>query len=97
MAGLKPSDELVAASFAIASVLSVFGNYCAQVNDVKASPPDHSTRDDDRRAALVSTALVAGVSLIARSPMVFVLGAGTIIVESVVRAHANYSMPSKQS
>lgn len=91
---LKPSEELIAASFSIATVVSVFGNYTAPVNDIKGDTPSHQTHNDTRRAALVSTALVAGVAAIARSPMIFVIGAATIVIESVVRAHANYTMPT---
>lgn len=93
MAGLKPSEELTAATFAIATVIAVFGNYTANVNDVKAAAPSHQNRNDDRRAALVSGAIVSGVALIAKSPTVFVAGGAAIILESAVRAHANYTMP----
>lgn len=95
MAGidLKPSDELVAASFAIATVVAIFGNYTAPVNDVKANTPNHQTANDTRRAAIVSAAVVSGVALLTRSPNIFMLGAGAILVETWVRHHANYTMP----
>ena len=94
---LKPSEELVAGSFAIATVVSVFGNYTAPVNDIKADAPSHQTHKDCQRAALVSTALVAGVAAIAHSPMIFVIGGATIIIETVMRAHANYTMPDQNN
>jgi hypothetical protein len=94
---LKPSEELIAASFGIATVVSVFGNYTAPVNDIKAAAPDHQTHNDTKRAALVSTALVAGVAAIARSPMIFVIGGAAIVLEVVVRAHANYTMPTQSA
>jgi hypothetical protein len=93
MAGLKPSEELVAASFAVATVVSVFGNYTAQVNDIKAAAPSDQNHNDQRRAAIVSAAIVSGIALLAKSPTVFIVGGGAIILESVVRAHANYTMP----
>lgn len=96
MAGLKPSEELVAASFAVATVVAVYGNYTASVNDIKADAPNHQTHKDSQRAALVSAAIVSGVALLAHSPMVFVLGGATILAEHFMRAHANYTMPTGQ-
>lgn len=94
---LKPSEELIAASFAIATVVSVFGSYTAPVNDIKAAGPDHQTHNDTRRAALVSTALVAGVAALAKSPMIFVIGGAAIVLEAGMRAHANYTMPKHEA
>jgi hypothetical protein len=97
MAELKPSEQLIAASFAVATVVAVFGHDTAPMNDVKAAPPSDQTRNDDRRAALVSAALVSGVALLAKSPGVFVIGAGAIVVESVIRAHANFTTSNTAS
>lgn len=90
---LKPSEELVAASFSIASVIAVFGNYTAPVNDVQAAAPSDQTHNDTRKAAIVAGALVSGVALLAKSPTVFVLGAGAILVETWVRHFANWTAP----
>lgn len=68
MPGLKPSDEIMAASFAVATVVSVFGNYTAAVNDIKADAPSHQTHRDSQRAVTVSAAIVSGIALLAKSP-----------------------------
>lgn len=94
MAGLKPSEEVMAASFSVATVISVFAAYTAPVNDVKAAAPSHQTHNDQRRAALVAGAIVSGIALLSKSPTVFLTGGATIILESIVRAHANYTMPT---
>ena len=93
MAALKPSEEVMAASFSVATVIAVFGNYTASVNDLKAAAPSNQNHNDQRRAALVSAAIVSGIALLAKSPTVFLVGGCTIILESVVRTHANYTMP----
>lgn len=93
MAGLKPSEELIAASFSVATVVAVFGNYTAQVNDIAHDTPSHATHADNRRAALVAGAIVSGIALLAKSPSVFVVGGATILIESWTRTHANYTMP----
>jgi hypothetical protein len=94
MAGLKPSEEIMAASFSVATVVAVYGNYTAKVNDLKADGPDHQNHRDSQRAALVSGAIVSGIALLAKSPTVFIVGGATILLEHVMRAHANYTMPS---
>jgi len=93
---LKPSEELVAASFAVATVVSVYGNYTAPVMDMKADSPSHQTHRDNQRAAFVSAAIVSGIALLAKSPTVFVIGGATILLEHWMRAHANYTMPAQQ-
>jgi hypothetical protein len=93
MAGLKPSEEIMAAAFSVATVVSIYGNYTAPVNDQKAAGPSHQTHRDNQRAALVSAAIVSGIALLAKSPTVFIVGGVTILLEHVVRAHANYTMP----
>lgn len=96
MPGLKPSEEIVAASFSIATVIAVFGNYTASVNDLKAAQPSHQNTGDAKRAALVAAAITSGVALIAKSPTVFTAGVVTILLEYWMRAHANYTQPSPQ-
>jgi hypothetical protein len=96
MAGLRPSEEIMAASFSVATVVAIYGNYTASVNDVKADAPSHQTHKDSQRAALVSAALVSGIALLAKSPTVFIVGGITILIEHGMRAHANYTMPSQQ-
>lgn len=96
MPGLKPSEEIMAASFAVATVVATYGNYSAPVNDQKADSPSHQTHKDNQRAALVSAAIVSGIALLAKSPTVFIVGGATILLEHVMRSHANYTMPSQQ-
>jgi len=93
MAALKPSEELVAASFGVATVVSVFGSYTASVNDLKSDQPSHQNTSDAKRAAVTSTAIISGIALLAKSPTVFVVGGVTILLEYWQRAHANYTMP----
>jgi hypothetical protein len=96
MADLKPSDELVAGSFAVATVIAVFGNYTAPVNDIQGDKPSNQTHNDTRRAAVTAGAIVSGVALLAKSPTVFVLGGATILIESWGGGggpDANYTTP----
>jgi hypothetical protein len=94
MQGLKPSEEIMAASFSVATVVAIYGNYTAPVQDIQADAPNHQTHKDSQRAALVSAAIVSGIALLAKSPTVFIVGGITILLEHTVRAHANYTMPA---
>jgi hypothetical protein len=94
MAELKRSDQLVAAAFAVSSVVAIYGNYTAPVCDIKADQPNHQTANDTRCAALVAGAVVSGVALISGTPGVFVIGGVTILIETWVRHFANYTKPS---
>ena len=91
MAGLKPSDEVVAASFSVASVLAIFSMHAPNLADVRAT--GRTTRTNTRRsvrsAVLTSIAVVSGIALIAKSPAVYVVGGLTIAVEGFQLAHAN--------
>lgn len=96
MPGLKPSEEIMAASFSVATVVAIYGQYSAPVNDIKADAPSHQTHRDYQRAALVSIAVVSGIALLAKSPTVFLTGGATILLEHAMRAHANYTKPPQQ-
>lgn len=90
MAGLKPGEEVVAASFSVAAVLAVFSMHCPNLADVRGDGANNdNTRRSVRSAVLTSIALVSGVALLAKSPAVYVLGGLTIAVEGFQYAHAN--------
>jgi hypothetical protein len=90
MAGLKPSDEIVAASFAVAAVLAIFSMHAPNLADVRGDGANNdNTRRSVRSAVLTSIAVVSGIALIGKSPAVYVIGGGTIAVEGFQFAHAN--------
>ena len=91
---LKPSEEIVAASFSVASVLAVFGAHTPDITNVRANGPgDENTRVSIMSAVLTSAAIVAGMALISRSPVVYVTGAATIAIEGFQYWHANTMDP----
>jgi hypothetical protein len=93
MAGLKPSEELVAATFGVASVIAVFSTATPNSADVRGdsvngsnNPTVHSSI---RAASITSAAIVSGVALLAKSPTVFIAGAAAIVIMAVEKMHAN--------
>jgi hypothetical protein len=90
MSGLKPSEEVVAASFAVAAVLAVFSQHTPNLSDVKAAPANmDNTRRSVKGAVLTSAAIVSGIALLAKSPAVYIVGGLVIVIEGVQYAHAN--------
>jgi hypothetical protein len=90
MAGLKPSDEIVAASFSVAAVLAIFSMHAPNLADVRSDGANNdNTRRSVRSAVLTSIAVVSGIALIGKSPAVYVIGGATIAIEGFQFAHAN--------
>ena len=90
MAGLKPNEEIMAASFAVATVIGVFSSQAPNLADIKASPSNNSnTHRSIKTATLTSVSIVAGIALLAKSPTTWVIGGLTIVVESWVYMHGN--------
>jgi hypothetical protein len=90
MAGLKPSEEVVAASFAVASVLAIFSTHAPNLADVKADGANNdNTRRSVRSAVITSAAVVSGIALLGKSPAVYIIGGLVIAIEGFQFAHAN--------
>lgn len=90
MAGLKPNEEIMAASFAVATVIATFAAHAPNYADIKASPSGNpNTHASIKTAVLVSTAIVSGIALLAKSPVTYVVGGLTIAVEGWTFYHAN--------
>ena len=90
MAGLKPSEEIVAATFGVASVVGIFANMTPNLADVRADGSNNPmTHKSVRSASITSAAIVSGIALLAKSPTVFVAGSATIVILAVAAMHAN--------
>jgi len=90
---LKPSEEIIAATFGVASVVGVFSKMTPNTADVRTdavngsnNPSVHSSI---RSASVVSAAIVSGIALLAKSPAVFVAGGLTIVILAAADMHAN--------
>jgi hypothetical protein len=90
MSGLKPSEEIVAASFSVAAVVGIFSMHAPNLADVRGDGANNdNTRRSVRSAILTSIAVVSGMALLAKSPAIYVIGGLTIAVEGFQFAHAN--------
>ena len=89
---LKPSEEIVAATFGVASVVGIFANMTPNLADVRVDSNGSNnpmTHKSIRSASLTSAAVVSGIALLAKSPTVYVAGAATIVILAVAGMHAN--------
>lgn len=97
MAGLKPSEELVASTFAASLVYGIFSNNLPTLVAVQQEQPDSDVIHTTIRSATITSAVaVAGVALLAKSPTIFTVGAAMTIFEAWKYKTAN-ATPPKQS
>lgn len=93
MPGLKPSEEIIAATFGVTAVVGIFANMTPNLADVRADSVNGSNNPtahkSTRAAAITSATIVSGIALLGKSPAVFVAGAATIVILSVAGWHAN--------
>jgi hypothetical protein len=93
MSGLKPSEEIIAATFGVTAVVGIFANMTPNNADVRADTENGSnnptTHKSTRAAAVTSATIVSGIAILGKSPAVFVAGAATIVILSLAAWHAN--------
>lgn len=88
---LKPTDQLIVGTTAIAIVFAIFAQNVPNLADVRHSKPnDVNTHKSVKLAAITSAAAVGSLSLLAKSPTVFTLGGGAILFETWKYHFANY-------
>lgn len=91
---LKPPEEVQIAAITAAGVWAIFQLNTPNLADVKAAPAGnpiaHSTV---KTAAWTATAFVAALSVLGKSPTIFVVGSLVIIGESWKYYHANATDP----
>lgn len=78
-----------------ALVWGIYNSALPSVADVRVGQPnDADAASVERAASWTAAAVVAGVSLIAKDPTVFVLGGSMVVVLSWWHRHANHYNPS---
>jgi hypothetical protein len=91
---LSPGESVVAASFAVASVLAIFADMTPDLGGLRETTPHHDgAQASIFTAALTSAAVISGMSLLAKSPEIFVTGGVVIVIEGLVYWHANHTNP----
>lgn len=94
MSGLKPSEELVAATFAGSLVYGIFSTNLPTLLAVQQEQPNSDAVHTSVRSATVTAAVaVSGIALLAKSPTVYVVGGAMILAEAWKYKTANATKP----
>lgn len=93
MSLLKPEVSLPVALATSAVVYAIYGNI-PDVPDIRVSEPnDADLAGAEKTARWTSAGVVAGISLVARDPNIFIIGGIAVIVMSWWHRHANMLDP----
>lgn len=91
---LKPNEEIMTSAATLAVVYGIFQVEAPNMADVRAAQPGNSTvHGSVRTAAMMSAAVVAGISLLAKSPTIFVVGGLATAAMGWTFYHANAVHP----
>ena len=90
---LKPSDELIVGSTAVALVYAIYAQGVPAYCDVRGDQPGNTnTYKSTKMAAITSIAAVGALSLLSKSPTVFTIGGAMIIFETWKTHYANFAV-----
>jgi hypothetical protein len=88
---LKPSDELIVGSTAVALVYAIYSQAVPPYCDIRADQANNTnTYKSVKMAAITSIAAVGALSLLSKSPTVFTIGGAMVIFETWKYHYANF-------
>lgn len=91
---LKPEISIGVGLATAAVVWSIYQNATPTIADIRAGAPQDETIDGTRKmAAWTAAGVVAGISLIAKDPTVFVVGGTMVVAVDWWHRHANAVNP----
>jgi hypothetical protein len=92
--GLKPEVSLSVGLATAALVYGIYSNATPPITDIRASRPGDATIDASRKfATWTSAAVVAGISLVAKDPTIFILGGSMVVALDWATRHGNLVSP----
>jgi hypothetical protein len=92
---LKPEGSLTAGVATMGLVYAIYSHSLPSQAEMQAtSPNDNNIEAGRKKAVIMSAATVAGISLIAKDPTIFILGSFTAIGLDIVTRHANATSPT---
>lgn len=94
MARLKPEISIGAGLAVATLVYAIHTNATPSRADIRSLPEGNPDVDaEERKATWQAAGVVAGISLIARDPVIFIIGGTMVIMEAWLTRHANYVNP----
>jgi hypothetical protein len=91
---LKPEVSLGLAAATATLVWGIFQSHMPPTADVRANENNASVESMRKVATIEAIIVVAGISLLAKDPNIFIVGGAMTAVESFVRMHASYVNPA---
>ena len=88
---LKPENELTVSAITLGLVWSIYNGMVPPYADIRADKPGNvNTHKSVKMAAITSSAVVASLAILGRSPTVFIVGGAAIVFETWKNHYANY-------
>lgn len=92
---LKPEVSIGVGLATVAVAYGTYAHFMPAVTDARvADPNDPVLAASERSATWTAAAIVAGISLIAKDPTVFVMGGATVLILAWTHRHANMVDPA---
>jgi hypothetical protein len=91
---LKPEVSLGLAAATATLVWGIFQSHMPPTADVRANENNAAVESTRKMATIEAIIVVAGISLLAKDPNIFIVGGAMTAVESFVRMHASYVSPA---
>lgn len=92
--GFKPEVSLGLGAATVALVYGVYTHYMPQVIDVRTGGyNDPNIAASERQAAWTAAGIVAGVSLLAKDPIIFMVGGSALVALSWIHRYNNMVAP----
>jgi 4-amino-4-deoxy-L-arabinose transferase-like glycosyltransferase len=91
---LKPDQSIVGTLAVMTATYALYSNGLPSIADIRTAKPGNKDIDAaERSAAWMAAGVVAGVSILAKDPTIFILGGATVIGLSWWYRHANMVNP----
>lgn len=89
MSNLKPEGSIAGGVAVAAVVFAIHSTFTPSMADMQGLPSGNADVDkSERRATYLSAGVVAGISLVAKDPTIFVFGAGAAIAMALITRHS---------
>lgn len=92
---LKPEVSLPIAAATATIVFGIFQTTNPSVAETRVTSPGNPALDSSRKTATwISAVVVAGISLLAADPTIFIVGGAMVVTMDAVHRHANVVNPA---
>jgi hypothetical protein len=94
---LKPSESLITGLAVATVVYAIYDHAVPTLADTRGAKPNNQNLDASRKqASWTAAGIVAGVSLLAKDPTIFVIGGTVLVALDFSHRHANAVNPATQ-